>query len=143
MRVDLNLNNHKQSFGAIRLEKGFDLLNEIGRMRTDKQKLFQQTFDIIELQLAKKAENGKYLIDKMTPSKANYVKTGSYKAYYKNGPNDIAEEKVFPAFSSEDISLQIEGQDRAAGFYMNPNEKPENLAMWIMNTFSKLSEKLI
>lgn len=143
MRVDFNTNNYNQPFGAIRLEKGFDLLDDIARMHTNKQKFFQETFDILELQLAQKAEKGKYIINKMTPSRANQVKTGTYKVYYKNGANSIPEEKVFPTYSPEDISLQIEGQNRIAGFYMNENEKPENLAAWIMNSFDKLKEKLI
>lgn len=143
MRVDLNLNNRQQSFGFIRLEKGYDLLNEISKMHSNKQKLFQETFDILELKLAKEAKDGKYIIDKMTPAKADYVKTGSYKVNYKNSANGTVEEKTFPTYSPEDLSLQIEGQDRAAGFYMNPNEKSDNLAAWILNTFNKLSEKLI
>ena len=79
-------------------------------------------------------ENKNLTIGALHPSKANYVKNGTYDEFFINKKNKL--KKTSDRMERENIYMQFDGTDKIQGFYMNPDENPKNLAVWFMNTLN-------
>lgn len=144
MKTNLNLyKNNSVTFQAVHLEKTPELVKKMKSMYPEQRKIFQDTFTLLESKLAQKTEDGKYVLDVMPPIRANYIRTGTYKTkVYTDQKNYRVE--YHPVFSRENLSLQIGDDNKnTAGFYLNTNESPQNLAKWLFEAFENLKNKIM
>ena len=50
--------------------------------------------------------------------------------------------KTSDKYGRENIYMQLDNTDKIQGFYMNPDENPNNLAKWFMETFNYYKSSL-
>lgn len=98
------------------------------------QKNLRQALTLIKNKLAQNPEDKYLKIYALHPSNANYVKNGTYDEYFYDGKKLVKQTR--DKYERENIYMQLDGSNKTQNFYMNPNEKPENLARWFMDTFN-------
>ena len=94
----------------------------------------KQAVNIIKEYIQKIPGKNNIHIGALHPSKANYVKSGTYDEFFITPKNKL--KKTSDRMERENIYMQLEGTDKIQGFYMNPDENPKNLAVWFMNTLN-------
>lgn len=143
MRISFNPqsgNNYNQNF-QMRLVQDANLGKYINGFHFKKQQdNLKNAINIIKGYVQKNPENKTLIIGALHPSKANYVKNGTYDEYFVLPKKRF--KKTSDRFERENIYMQLEGNDKIQGFYMNPDENPKNLAAWFMNTFNYYKSKL-
>ena len=95
----------------------------------------KQAIDVIRNNISKIPDKDTLIIGAMHPSKANLVKSGTYDEFFINSKGKTIK-KTSDILNRENIFLQLEGNDKIQGFYMNPDENPKTLASWFMDTFN-------
>ena len=106
----------------------------------EEQNNLKEAFSLISDFLTREPNNSELNIYALHPSKANYVKNGTYDEFYYSGENRI--KQTFDRFGRENIYMQMAGSNKTQNFYMNPQEKPDNLARWFMETFNFYKKNL-
>ena len=143
MRISFNPqsgNNYNPNF-QMRLVQDATLGKYIDGFHFKKQQdNLKNAINIIKGYVQKNPENKTLIIGDLHPSKANYVKNGTYDEYFVLPKKRF--KKTSDRFERENIYMQLEGNDKIQGFYMNPDENPKNLAAWFMNTFNYYKSKL-
>lgn len=94
----------------------------------------KQAISLIKDYIQESPGNKNLIIGALHPSKADYVKNGTYDEYFI-GPKSMFK-TTNDRFERENIYMQLEGTDDIQGFYMNPDENPKNVASWFINTFN-------
>lgn len=137
MRITFNPqngNNYNQNF-QMRLTEAPSLEKYIDSFHFKKQQNnLKEAVNLIREYVSHSPENKNLIIGALHPSKANYVKNGTYDEFFINGKSRL--KKTSNRMERENIYMQLEGTDKIQGFYMNPDEKPKNLAVWFMNTLN-------
>lgn len=135
MRISLNPqsgNNYNQDFG-MRLIQDSSITKYIDSFHFRKQQdNLKQAVKIISEYVGQTPGNNNLKIAALHPSKANYVKNGTYDEFFINEKNRF--KKTSDRFERENIYMQFDGTDKFQGFYMNPDVEPKTLANWFMNT---------
>jgi|GEM_PF-1921930 hypothetical protein len=143
MRVSFNPqsgNNYNQNF-QMRLVEDASLERYINSFHFKKQQdNLKQAITIIKDYVQNNPENKNLLIGALHPSKANYVKNGTYDEFFILPKSRF--KKTSDRFERENIYMQFDGTDKVQGFYMNPDENPTNLANWFMNTLNYYKKSL-
>lgn len=98
------------------------------------QNNLKQAIQIIKTNLENIPQKDTLTIGAIHPSKANFVKTGTYDEFYVNLKGKTTK-KTSNILKRENIFLKFDGNDKIQGFYMNPDENPKTLADWFMNTY--------
>ncbi len=106
----------------------------------EEQNNLKEAFNIISSFLTREPKNSELKIHALHPSKANYVKNGTYDEFFCTETNRI--KHTSDRFGRENIYMQMDGSDKTQNFYMNPQEKPDNLARWFMETFNFYKKNL-
>lgn len=144
MRISFNPqcgNNYNQDFG-MRLIPDSSITKYIDSFHFRKQQdNLKQAVKLISEYVSQTPGNNNLKIAALHPSKANYVKNGTYDEFFINEKNRF--KKTSDRFERENIYMQLEGNDKIQGFYMNPDENPKNLAAWFMNTFNYYKKSLM
>lgn len=137
MRITFNPqngNNYNQNF-QMRLTEAPSLGKYIDSFHSKKQQNnLKQAVKLIKEYVSHSPENKNLTIGALHPSKANYVKNGTYDEFFINKKNKL--KKTSDRMERENIYMQFDGTDKIQGFYMNPDENPKNLAVWFMNTLN-------
>lgn len=137
MRITFNPqngNNYNQNF-QMRLTEAPSLGKYIDSFHFKKQQdNLKQAVKLIKEYVGHSPENKNLTIGALHPSKANYVKSGTYDEFFINKKNKL--KKTSDRMERENIYMQFDGTDKIQGFYMNPDENPKNLAVWFMNTLN-------
>ena len=137
MRVNLNLqneNSYNQNFKMRFVEQA-----SIGKYVDsfhfkDQKNNVRKAVDLIKTYIERNPEYGTLSVGTLHPSKANYVKNGTFDEYFKNGRSSF--KKTSDKYGRENIYMQFNDSDKIQGFYLNPDENPHNLAKWFMETFN-------
>ncbi len=143
MRISFNPkseNNYNPNF-QMRLVEDASLERYINSFHFKKQQdNLKQAITIIKDYVQNNPENKNLLIGALHPSKANYVKNGTYDEFFILPKSRF--KKTSDRFERENIYMQFDGTDKVQGFYMNPDENPTNLANWFMNTLNYYKKSL-
>lgn len=143
MKVNLNTTqNYNQSF-TMHLVQDASLTKYIDSLHISKQQdNLKQAIQIIKKNIEKIPQNNTLTIGALHPSKANFVKTGTYNEFYVNLKGKTTK-KTSNILKRENIFLKLDGHDKIQGFYMNPDENPKTLANWFMNTYKHLKNSFL
>lgn len=137
MRITFNPqngNNYNQNF-QMRLTEAPSLGKYIDSFHfKNQQDNLKKAVNLIKEYVGHSPENKNLTIGALHPSKANYVKNGTYDEFFINKKNKL--KKTSDRMERENIYMQFDGTDKIQGFYMNPDENPKNLAVWFMNTLN-------
>ena len=137
MRITFNPqngNNYNQNF-QMRLTEAPSLGKYIDSFHfKNQQNNLKQAVKLIKEYVGHSPENKNLTIGALHPSKANYVKNGTYDEFFINKKNKL--KKTSDRMERENIYMQFDGTDKIQGFYMNTDENPKNLAVWFMNTLN-------
>lgn len=137
MRITFNPqngNNYNQNF-QMRLTEAPSLGKYIDSFHfKNQQDNLKKAVNLIREYVSHSPENKNLTIGALHPSKANYVKSGTYDEFFITKKNKL--KKTSDRMERENIYMQFEGTDKIQGFYMNPDENPKNLAVWFMNTLN-------
>ena len=136
MKVNFNsADSRKQSF-KMNLVQEAGLTKYINSLHiTQQQNNLKQALDIIRNNIAKIPDKDTLVIGALHPSKANFVKSGTYDEFFINEKGKTIK-KTSNILNRENIYLKLEGDEKIQGFYMNPDENPKTLANWFMDTFN-------
>ncbi len=135
MKINFNsTQNYNQSF-TMHLVQDASLTKYIDSLHISKQQNnLKQAIQIIKTNLENIPQKDTLTIGAIHPSKANFVKTGTYDEFYVNLKGKTTK-KTSNILKRENIFLKFDGNDKIQGFYMNPDENPKTLADWFMNTY--------
>ena len=100
----------------------------------------KQAVNIIKEYIQKIPGKNNIHIGALHPSKANYVKNGTFDVFFVTPKNKF--KKTADIYKRENIYMQLDGANTIQGFYMNPDENPKNLASWFMNTLDYYRNQL-
>ncbi len=143
MRINFNPQNNcgnKQQFG-MRFIENESLTKYINSFHFRKQQEnLKQTVNLIRDYVQKNPENKNLIVGALHPSKANYVKNGTYDEFFITPKKRI--KKTNDRFERENVYMQFDGTDKFQGFYMNPDENPKNVAAWFINTLNYYKAKI-
>ena len=136
MKVNFNsADGRKQSF-KMNLVQEAGLTKYINSLHiTQQQNNLKQALNIIRNNIAKIPDRDTLVIGALHPSKANFVKSGTYDEFFINEKGKTIK-KTSNILNRENIYLKLEDDEKIQGFYMNPDENPKTLANWFMDTFS-------
>ena len=136
MKVNFNsADGRKQSF-KMNLVQEAGLTKYINSLHiTQQQNNLKQALNIIRNNIAKIPDRDTLVIGALHPSKANFVKSGTYDEFYINEKGKTIK-KTSNILNRENIYLKLEDDEKIQGFYMNPDENPKTLANWFMDTFN-------
>lgn len=136
MKVNFNsADGRKQSF-KMNIVQEAGLTKYINSLHiTQQQNNLKQALDIIRNNIAKIPDKDTLVIGALHPSKANFVKSGTYDEFFINEKGKTIK-KTSNILNRENIYLKLEGDEKIQGFYMNPDENPKTLANWFMDTFN-------
>ena len=136
MKVNFNsADGRKQSF-KMNLVQEAGLTKYINSLHiTQQQNNLKQALDIIRNNIAKIPDKDTLVIGALHPSKANFVKSGTYDEFFINEKGKTIK-KTSNILNRENIYLKLEDDEKIQGFYMNPDENPKTLANWFMDTFN-------
>lgn len=137
MRVNLNVQNentYNQNFKMRFVEQ-----QSIGKYIDsfhfpDQKNNIRKAVDLIKTYVERNPDYGTLSIATLHPSKANYVKNGTFDEFFTSGRNKF--KKTSDKYGRENIYMQLDNSDKIQGFYMNPDENPNNLAKWFIETFN-------
>lgn len=131
----INENSCNQSF-KMNLVQDASLTKYINSLHfRNQQNNLKQAIDVIRNNISKVPDKDTLIIGAIHPSKANLVKSGTYDEFFINSKGKTIK-KTSDILNRENIFLQLEGNDKIQGFYMNPDENPKTLAGWFMDTFN-------
>ncbi len=99
----------------------------------NQQNNLRNALNIIQERLAPRHEHKYLKVAPLHPSKADFVKNGTYEEFFSD--KKTITKRVSDRFERENIYMQIDDNNKTQNFYMNPDENPENLANWFMETF--------
>ena len=135
MKINFNsTQNYNQNF-TMHLVQDASLTKYIDSLHISKQQNnLKQAIQIIKTNLENIPQKDTLTIGAIHPSKANFVKTGTYDEFYVNLKGKTTK-KTSNILKRENIFLKFDGNDKIQGFYMNPDENPKTLADWFMNTY--------
>ncbi len=136
MKVNFNsADGRKQSF-KMNIVQEAGLTKYINSLHiTQQQNNLKQALNIIRNNIAKIPDRDTLVIGALHPSKANFVKSGTYDEFFINEKGKTIK-KTSNILNRENIYLKLEGDEKIQGFYMNPDENPKTLANWFMDTFN-------
>ncbi len=136
MKVNFNsADGRKQSF-KMNLVQEAGLTKYINSLHiTQQQNNLKQALNIIRNNIAKIPDRDTLVIGALHPSKANFVKSGTYDEFFINEKGKTIK-KTSNILNRENIYLKLEDDEKIQGFYMNPDENPKTLANWFMDTFN-------
>lgn len=144
MRINLNVtknNNYYRPNFQMRLVEDASVLKYINSFHSkNKQNNLKQAVNIIKGYITNNMDNKSVRLAALHPSKANYVKSGTYDEYFTRGKTNT--KKISDRYERENVYMQLEGSDKIQGFYMNPDENPQTLAGWFMDTFNFYKNRL-
>lgn len=135
-----NVNNYNQNF-QMRLTEAPSLGKYIDSFHfKNQQDNLKGALQLIKEYVKHFPENKNLTIGALHPSKANYVKTGTYDEFFTAPKNFY--KKTSDKFGRENVYMQLDGSEKMQGFFMNPDENPQNLASWFMNTLNYYKNSL-
>ena len=136
MKVNFNsADGRKQSF-KMNLVQEAGLTKYINSLHiTQQQNNLKQALNIIRNNIAKIPDRDTLVIGALHPSKANFVKSGTYDEFFINEKGKTIK-KTSNILNRENIYLKLEDDEKIQGFYMNTDENPKTLANWFMDTFN-------
>lgn len=136
MKVNFNsADGRKQSF-KMNLVQEAGLTKYINSLHiAQQQNNLKQALNIIRNNIAKIPDRDTLVIGALHPSKANFVKSGTYDEFFINEKGKTIK-KTSNILNRENIYLKLEDDEKIQGFYMNPDENPKTLANWFMDTFN-------
>lgn len=137
-----NKNNYYNQAFQMRLVQDPSMTKYINSLHSgSEQNNLRQTVNIIKNYMGNNPGNKNIKLAALHPSKAGYVKHGTYDEYFTNGKK--TSKKVKDYYARENVYMQLEGSDKIQGFYMNPDENPHKVAGWFMDTFNYYKNSLM